>query len=67
MSAHPSNENGGGFHRLEYDGADGAGNDHDGRDVRDVNIFRVVFVGVVAIVPGTRQAVRSCRQRIGTD
>ena len=49
MSAHPSNENGGGFHRLEYDGADGAGNDHDGRDVRDVNIFRVVFVVVVAI------------------
>ncbi len=41
--------------RLEGDGADGTANDHDGRDVRDVTIFRVAFVVVVAIVPGTRQ------------
>jgi hypothetical protein len=35
--------------------ADGTGNDHDGRDVRDPTVFRVVFVVVVASVPGTRQ------------
>jgi hypothetical protein len=28
-------------------------NDHDGRDVRDVNISGVVFVVVIAVVPGT--------------
>ena len=41
------------------DAADGAGYDHDGRDVRDVNTAGVVFVVVVATVPATRRAVHS--------
>jgi hypothetical protein len=40
---------------LKCDGADGNGNDHDGREVRGVTIVRVVFDVAVAIVPGTRQ------------
>jgi hypothetical protein len=43
---------------LTCDGADGTGNDHDGRDDRDVTMFHVVFVVVVAIVPGTREPMQ---------
>jgi len=39
---------------LECDGADGIGDDHDGYDDRDVNLFGLVFVEAVAIVPRTR-------------
>ena len=59
----PPDENGGGFPGLECDGADGTRNDHDGRDVRDVNISAVVFVVVVALVPGTRRTTVICGQR----
>ena len=48
------------FLGLECDGTDGCGNDHEGRDVRDVNMFGVV---VVAIVSEIRQAVVRYRQR----
>jgi hypothetical protein len=53
ISAHPVNENGGGYRRLKSEGDD-TGDDHDGRDLRDVTIFIVVFVVVVAIAPEAR-------------
>jgi hypothetical protein len=40
---------------LRWDGADGTGNDHDGRDVRDVNIVPRRVRRGRPIVPGTRQ------------
>ena len=46
---------------LSATGADGIGNDHDGRNVRGVTMTRVlflVFVVVVVIVPATRQPRR---------
>jgi hypothetical protein len=46
-------KNGGGHRRLKSDGDD-TGDDHDGRGVRDVTMFLVVFVVVVAIVPEAR-------------
>ena len=44
-----------GHRRLKSDGDD-TGDDHDGREVRDVTIFLVVFVVVVAIVPEARSS-----------